>query len=324
LVSADGPIWSRVPPDETVLGGPGEQLMDTVIAAGSGLVAVGYIELDGDYYAAVWTSSDGSNWSRVLAGEAIFGGPGEHAMTSVAAAGSRLVAVGYVSLDDEFDAAVWTSPDGFNWSRVPHDEAAFGGDGNQIMHCVIAVDSGFVAVGHDGSGGDLDAAAWTSPDGLNWSQVPHDEAIFGGADTQLMRSADAMDLGIVAVAYDKLGGDRDAAVWTSPDGFNWSRVPHDEAVFGGDHSQEMNAVAAMGSSLVAVGYQMAGGEQDAVVWVSPDGLNWTRVSHDEAIFGGEGDQEMRSVVAVDSRLFAVGHTGPPGDWDAAVWYWTPD
>ena len=40
-----------------------------------------------------------------------------------------------------------------------------------------------VVVGVDGSGGDWDAAAWTSPDGLAWSRVPHDEPVFGGPGT---------------------------------------------------------------------------------------------------------------------------------------------
>jgi hypothetical protein len=63
---------------------------------------------------------------------------------------------------------------------------------------------------------------WTSPDGLGWTRVPHDPAVFPvGAS---MESILATNEGIVAV------GQRDlelhaAAVWTSPDGLNWSRVP---------------------------------------------------------------------------------------------------
>ena len=38
--------------------------------------------------------------------------------------------------------------------------------------------------------------------------------------------------------------DRDAIVWTSADGLTWSRLPHDEAVFGGPQEQKMHDVAA--------------------------------------------------------------------------------
>jgi len=48
------------------------------------------------------------------------------------------------------------------------------------------------------------------------------------------------------------------------------------------------------------------------------------VPHDEAVFGGAGDQWMRSVVMGGPGLVAVGFDSSGGDWDAAVWYWTPD
>ena len=57
------------------------------------------------------------------------------------------------------------------WSRVPHDEAVFGGEGAQ-MRSVIAGGPGLVAIGVDESGGDQDGAVWTSPDGTTWSLSP--------------------------------------------------------------------------------------------------------------------------------------------------------
>ncbi len=46
------------------------------------------------------------------------------------------------------------------WSRVPHDEAVFGGEGSQLMLSVTVGGPGLVAVGGAGSGDDLDAAVW--------------------------------------------------------------------------------------------------------------------------------------------------------------------
>jgi len=76
------------------------------------------------------------------------------------------------------DAVVWTSSDGITWSRVPDDEAVFGGTdrpdlNRQWMNGVTAGGPGLVAVGTDGTGvaydpgqwsgasDDFDAAAWT-------------------------------------------------------------------------------------------------------------------------------------------------------------------
>ena len=46
---------------------------------------------------------------------------------------------------------------------------------------------------------------------------------------------------------------------------------------------------------------------------------WSRVPHDEAVFGGTGDQKMRSVTVGGPGLVAVGEDGSEDDFDAAVW-----
>lgn len=80
----------------------------------------------------------------------------------------------------------------------------------------------------------------------------------------------------------------DAAVWVSADGISWSRVPHDDEVFGGPEDQRMNDVVAGGPGLVAVGGGLrltaastaASTSTGSLVWVSSDGMTWSRV-HDE-------------------------------------------
>jgi hypothetical protein len=187
------------------------------------------------------------------------------------------------------------------------------------MNSVTVGGPGFVAVGWDRSGDDPSAAVWTSPDGITWSRVPHDETVFGGTYSQLMTSVTVGGPGLVAVGFD--GGhdhidgagieDQDAAVWTSVDGITWSRVPDDETVFGGADNQVMNSVTVGGPGLVAVGWD---GEEDwfsargdAAVWISVDGITWSRVSHDESVFGGLGNPAMRDVTPGGPGLVAVGY-----------------
>jgi hypothetical protein len=332
--------------------------MFAVTVGGPGLVAVGRDGpvADGEGNAAVWTSPDGFVWSRVPHDEAIFGGLGEQRMVSVTAGGPGLVAVGFdrPAEQGEGNAAVWTSPDGFVWSRVPHDEAIFGGNSRQMMLGVTPGGPGLVAVGTDGYSykGDedqhtetpdelaaveraVDAAVWTSPDGLVWSRVPHDEAIFGGLGEQRMNSVTAGGPGLVAVG--SVTGElvgwyaHDAAVWTSPDGFTWSRVPHDDAIFAtsdrdrlagaypGEFEEQMLSVAAGDFGLVAVGFDSADEcGWDSAVWTSPDGYTWSRVPDERACFvlGGPYDR-MMSVALGPSGLVAVGEEHHPGA--AAVW-----
>jgi hypothetical protein len=366
-VTADGVTWERVPHDEAVFGGPGDQEMRAVTVWPGGLVAVGQ---DGDR-GAVWTSADGLTWERVPDEAGVFGdvsAPRE--VWGVAAGGPGLVAVGW---DESLDgaAAVWTSADGFTWERVPHDEAVFGGNGFQPMQAVARGGPGLVAVGWDGSGGAEDAkkaAVWTSTDGLTWERVADNEGVLGGPNKQAMYAVAAGGPGVVAVGWENSGGDEDAAVWASVDGLTWERVSPDEEVFGGPGRQTMFGLAVVeglglvawgedmdqpsmkgiwvsppvaglewarveysdveqacrmcamaGSLLVRVGADDSGGDRDAAVWASADGLTWEGVPHDEAVFGGPGDQWMGAVVAGGPGLVAVGHEGPEGDWDAAVW-----
>ena len=84
----------------------------------------------------------------------------------------------------------------------------------------------------------------------------------------------------------------------------------------------MAEITAGGPGYVAVGSEGVGSQsfhEDAVVWVSPDGLTWERL-HDDEAFGGEGYQKMLAVTtAPDGRLLAVGYELWEGELDPAIW-----
>lgn len=294
--------WSLAPDANSVLEGAGNQEMRSVTAGGPGLVAVG---LDGAK-AAVWTSADGIAWSRVSHDEAVFGGERFQQMWSATAGGPGLVAVG----QDGPDAAVWVSGNGIVWSRVPHDSAIFGGSGEQEIRDVTRGESGLVAVGLDSSRSGIDAAVWTSADGLVWARVPH-VALLGGPGNQEMRSVTATASGFVAVGSDQ----SDAAVWMSSNGLAWARAP-ELAILGGPGRQEMRSVTAGGPGLVAVGLDGA----DAAIWTSPDGLAWATALHEgaAAVLGSTENESgpINSVIVGGPGLVAVGFATGSG---AAVW-----
>ncbi|GAG93996.1 unnamed protein product, partial [marine sediment metagenome] len=158
--STDGVTWMRVPHDEAVFGGDGGQRMLSVTVGGPGLVAVG--SEDGDPTgsdAAVWISADGVTWARVPHDEAVFGGGGEHRMVGVTVGDLGLVAVGWTGFDQSgWDEAVWTSPDGIDWTVLP--QANTPNNGYVKMWAVTVGASGLVAVGEEHGDGDASAAAW--------------------------------------------------------------------------------------------------------------------------------------------------------------------
>ena len=73
-------------------------------------------------------------------------------------------------------------------------------------------------------------------------------------------------------------------VWVSPDGAAWERVDSPDFSVDDEYgtgSAFMTDVVESAPGVVGVGW--AGGR--AAIWVSPDGLDWQRIPHDDAVFG---------------------------------------
>lgn len=298
---APGPAlgWQRVAPGDE-WSGPGEQRMEAVTVAGDGFVAAGSVGAAEGSDAAVWRSVDGQEWRRV-GEEAAFGGPGDQRVAGVAAGNEGLVAVGV----DGGSGAIWSSSDGDVWLRVAHDDAVFGGLGDQQIEAVVASgEGGWVAVGSDAASGSPDGAVWRSPDGLVWTRARAD-ALEGPGDQRLVDIVDGPE-GLVAVGVE---GDT-ASAWTSADGGStWSRTGIGTGQASGLDVSASGAAVAVGS--------MAGNGLDAAVWRSDDGSTWAGIGGDE--LGGLLDQELAGVVAGEEVHVAVGRTNRGGGDDAAAW-----
>ena len=115
ITTTDGDTWQQGPPDSAALFDSSS--IAAVIEGGPGLIAVGSSP-GGEFVpiAAVFTSSDGLNWTRATSRNPDF----DHKiMTDVMA-----FAGGYVAVGGDFSntglMTAWTSPDGLMWSRSPH------------------------------------------------------------------------------------------------------------------------------------------------------------------------------------------------------------
>ena len=315
-----------------------------VAVAGPGLVAVG----SDDYDAAVWTSADGRNWSRVPDDEAVFGGPSYQAMRDVVVGGPGLVAVGrdsvVVGKYSYAVAAVWTSPDGITWSHVPHEPAVFGratGEADDIfrMKAVATGGPGLVAIGE--RGGELDQATVsggliaksrrrrrcgrrsTGSPGHAFRTTPPSSA--SGTIRQSGVSASLHDIvlggpGLVVVGDIFRGASNsfNGAVWTSPDGLRWTLAAETE------RGTMIQAVTEGGPGLVAGGMEHGDGldpaTADAAVWTSPDGSTWSKVPPQPDVLGGPAFQVMTSVAAGGPGLVAAtGSDAGRSDGRLSVW-----
>ncbi len=261
-----------------------------VAVGGPGFVAVGRANMVG----AVWTSTDGMSWTaQSLTDLGLEGG----SMFSVVRGGPGFVAVGSwngvaveglgVLEEAEFGiAAVWTSIDGLDWTRVAHD-AVFETEGsNLVMWDVTLGGPGLVAVGAEEGSEAIRPAVWTSSDGTTWSRVlPDTPALESGA----MDSVISGGPGFIAWGSD---------VWISEDAVTWARASVPDGLTDG-----LADIAVGGPGVVAVGGTLQPGKDGfgTAVWTSADGLSW------EGEPGGTGfEGGMDAVVDVGAGLLATG------------------
>jgi photosystem II stability/assembly factor-like uncharacterized protein len=391
IVIPEGAVftWTRVEDTTGALTDAGNEFVSQVIAGGPGLVAVGADDSGCDWGpwwqlygesgfsllenawtwqcgGAVWLSADGESWTRVPDPDGVFSvESGVGTLTGIADNGSRLVAVGVTGTESPDPASafgpragVWVSDDdGTTWTRVPHDEAVFGGEGRHLMLSVIATDFGFVAAGDElwsspdgwtwtrlgpmrqvrrmartpdgyvAVGACDNACAWTSPDGLSWrpAAITYDTAT--EPDTTGMFDVAVGPAGLVAVGSQGLMSDMnwDAAVWLAEKEGEWSWVQGGAGVFAKSFQQELQGVTVVADRLVAVGAQNSHFNVfgPAQSWVSDDGgRTWSRVESEE--LGGRGDNiAMTAVATLGNKVIAMGYEAVgSGGADVAVWIGT--
>ena len=282
-VPSEGPVpavaWRQLPHL-----GPGE--LRGVTVGGPGYVAVGR---DGSG-AAVWTSIDGEDWTRVPDSPAFRLG----SMETVATGGPGLVAAGFAyrpnaAPEQAKIAAFWSSRDGISWERAPHNaDLEIGGDiidGPEVgIRSIAAGGPGALAVGATDRGG----AVWTSPDGIDWRLGAR---LQDGFPTEVAAGGP----GLVAVGETGPPWAPRAAVWTSRDGISWARLQPDL------DGQALRAVTVRGITLVALG-------EGPAAWTSGDGTDWLWAPDQP----GLGEGSPADVAASAVGIVAVGSRPCPG------------
>lgn len=228
-------------------------------------------------------------------------------MRAISLLGDGYVAVGWAGSTADGDAAVWLSPDGVVWNRVPDDGSIFGGEGFQNALDVVVDGDRVVVVGLTGPSGHPCEApvVWLSEDaGETWRRIEP-----GGPGC--MWSVAMVDDGFVAGGF---------GFWHSDDGVDWVRSEDGVGV------AYVAGMAASPGELVAVGGP-ADGEIQSAVAVSETGVVWERIPHEDALFGepdpGTGQNRLRTgmndVVWTGERFVAVGYYAEASNLDGAVW-----
>ena len=340
--SLDGVAWRRASDFNT----PGNESAVDVMAHAGGFVVVGADFVAGSVL--VWTSQDGESWRVATIGQGGFAG-------GVTVGGPGFVAVGSGSADL---GAIWTSPDAETWTEIEPDPDVFGSRlpgfvGGWLWDVVAAPDGRVVAVGFNsrqegplGFGRNRIGTAFLSPDGVTWTRVPHDPAVFGDeSGTVDIQAVTAGGPGFVAVGVEAerapdgfyngvedwfaddpsildgrlLAQGTRGAVWTSPGGLAWSRVSDEQLPDQGEGNTRLLDVSVGGPGLVAVGWRRIDAALEPVVWTSEDGTAWSRATEIEAAAQESGGQVMRGVTDGGPGLVAVGADGSERGHTPSIW-----
>ena len=222
-VSSNGVAWQRVAHSEEIFGGANSYVaLEQVLVVGESLMAIGTTmrpDVD-DVDAAVWFSHDGGKtWTPISTAEAALGDPGapRYQLVSAVSQGSG----GFFMVGTEqnvtgtageqyINGVIWQSADGATWSRIYDHKPDFH---QQTMFDIVNTDIGLIIVGYETVGEQIQAAAWISSDGINWTQIPFFESVFGGAGVQQMNAVADAGPGLVAVGSTTENGEQDAAIW---------------------------------------------------------------------------------------------------------------
>ncbi len=240
------------------------QSVDRVVGSGNTIVAMGSQTSDGVARQQFFVSTDGGATWRLAAVHARGGGPAPlgHVATRLAGGPGGWLAVG--------PQAIWTSPDGVNWTLAATHGITPQQPGDQLL-VLNDTAQGFLAAGQvPVSGGGTQAVIWTSRDGLTWQRKT--AAQLGltalGATSQGIVYGTAHGTDTVVSG----GGDAAAVGLSTDGGSTWAAV-----TIPADHGAEasISGLGANGSGLLAVRPgQGANGGPDGVAYFSPNGQTW--------------------------------------------------
>ncbi|MDN3357994.1 hypothetical protein [Actinomadura sp. DC4] len=307
-------LGQEVPVDVSAIAGA-DQPDQTVtsVAAGPDLqVAVGGTNGDG----AVWTSPDGTRWTRAGDSGQALARPGKQRLINVTPGGAGWVAVGY----DAGRPLVVTSADGTSWRAA---EGFDPGSGHVATYAAAAGKAGYVVVGESG----FSAGAWFSPDLKSWKAGSGGD--LGGKATanRWMRGVVATPSGFVAVGGLSDPAVKDApqgrpAVWTSADGRKWTLKELPQPA--GSLEGWFDRVAVRGGTLVATGTATTSSGRTAFAFVSSDGgVSWQEVRLPRAGQDGADSSDHSSlstaVTATPRGFVLAGTAGRPGREDVVLW-----
>ena len=312
--SADGISWRA----DALTGPQVDSQADAATSWHGGTVVVGSVGPASDRHAAVWISPGAGAPFVERTSPALLADDSE--MTLLSSGPLGLVGAGTA----QGRVAMWYSTDGRSWTRLSGAEQLIGAaDDPHIDTLLATTDEGVFAAGWDHSGSSIQAALWSSGDGIHWRQVQQAGPQFGGPGdhlitglAQLQSEPSVSGTGLVAVGGTWTGSRWTPSSWISPNGVSWSRPSTTFALGARPQADASDAIAraviaipstGLSTTLLAVG----GGPTAQRLWKSTDGLHWTELTLPSAAEASDQWQASLLAVAGSTTIVADGDPGRP-------------
>jgi hypothetical protein len=292
------------------------QTVDRVVASGNTIVTMGSQTSDGVVRQQFFVSTDGGASWRLASLHAPGGGPAPlgHVASRLAGGPGGWVAVG--------PQAIWTSPDGLNWTLAASHGITPQLPGDQLL-VITNTAQGFLAAGvAAASGGGTQAVIWSSKDGLTWQRKTAEQLGLTalGATAQGIVYAASHGADTVISGGVTSGGTNVSAAWLSTDGGStWTAVtiPVDQGA-----GTSISGLGFDGSGLIAVrSGQAAPGGPDGVAYFSPNGQAWQYAGTIDAAGGwnpgvvkGSANGFVVTGKTSAGQIVAYTSTGTGGTW----------
>jgi predicted Ser/Thr protein kinase len=262
------------------------QTVGRVVASGSTIVTMGSQTSDGVVRQQFFVSTNGGGTWRLASLHAPGGGPAPlgHTASRLAGGPGGWVAVG--------PQAIWTSPDGLNWTLAATHGITPQLPGDQFL-VITSTAQGFLAAGvAAASGGGTQAVIWTSHDGLTWQRKTGEQlglTALGSAAQGIVYATARGDDTVISGGVTS-GGTIVSAAWLSTDGGStWTAVtiPVDHGA-----GTSIRGLAFDESGLIAVRQGQVGGP-GGVAYFSSNGQLWNYAGTIDAAGGWSLDNVVK-------------------------------
>lgn len=225
-----------------------------------------------NYLGDVWNSSNGSSWVSV--GSPSFGPRYEPQVLSF---NNQLWLIGGNN-SGTLKNDVWSSSNGSTWTNVLAYNSVPGANQfspREDFGAVVFNNLMWVVGGYDGTNVLNDV--WSSPDGINWTQVLAAAPFGVRCEFPLVSFNGSMF--VISGGYDLSTGSNPSAqlgrtdVWSSPDGTNWTQITNSVGPY------TYHQVVANGSLLwYTGGYNVPYGTIEDAALTSSNGITWATQS----------------------------------------------